>query len=676
MRKILFGFLLLCLLALVGVRFAEPVSDADLFWQMAYGRYMVEHMTLVPDHTIYSWTPSTNATIYCAWVAEIVFYGLYSMAGLPLLFAFRYACILLTLWLLFEYARRVDAREPRLRVGARPELYLYAVVMLLGGYVGTLLKPEIFSLVAFHVLAWGYFAMKLQARDNLEPSPRWLWFFPILMLVWVNSHGVFMFGLAALLVLCAGEWVNRQLSPGLALPDAYLKRFSYATLLSVAACFVTPYGFRYPLQLVQELQGMLAGTQAAGDAAAYASLGAHQSIFQLGSFHFVPLMIFMVLALLWYWILQAGLRPAGQRVDFAVVAVNVSMGLLFLWYARTTYYWPPFWAYSCLYGLLLVGQAGDRALDVLRPRLIPGLLSALAFVAICAGSAWQSVHYPYASSWCGFGITYWNPVVETEWLERFEPQARIYNDYDGGGYLLWKLYPQTKVMIDPRSFPYRDWYAEYSRFEQGQIYHEFLDQFEKCDVAVISLKNVGLWRRFAASGEWVVAWIGPSSAIWVRPGKQYPAAANDFAPRRFREIRSFVRCLDAYSFCIELGFYDQAFEIVKGMATNFGSTPEERQVIAAFTKYKEALEAEKGELNLDKALLLYEECRRMGIFFSDAKLMELYKIKVKQLSENNVNNKNTQEIRDLAVRMSAVARGEAPPLPSKELHGPPLTPTP
>ncbi|MGW8320964.1 MAG: hypothetical protein ACWGSD_05360, partial [Thermodesulfobacteriota bacterium] len=47
------GFIVLLTLA---IRYAEPVRDGDLWWQMAYGRYLIEHRTLIPDHTAFTWT--------------------------------------------------------------------------------------------------------------------------------------------------------------------------------------------------------------------------------------------------------------------------------------------------------------------------------------------------------------------------------------------------------------------------------------------------------------------------------------------------------------------------------------------------------------------------------------------------------------------------------------------
>ncbi len=64
------------IVAFLALRYAGPIPDGDLFFHLAYAKQMLARGTLVTDHTLYSWTPSSNATIYCAWLAELVLYGL------------------------------------------------------------------------------------------------------------------------------------------------------------------------------------------------------------------------------------------------------------------------------------------------------------------------------------------------------------------------------------------------------------------------------------------------------------------------------------------------------------------------------------------------------------------------------------------------------------------------
>jgi len=68
----------------------------------------------------------------------------------------------------------------------------------------------------------------------------------------------------------------------------------------------------------------------------------------------------------------------------------------------------------------------------------------------------------------GFGISYFEPVEEAEFLRAGAFGPRIYNTFNAGGYLLWKLYPRYRVMVDARSFPYAGWFDELYRFTRPE----------------------------------------------------------------------------------------------------------------------------------------------------------------------------------------------------------------
>src|SRR5271154_4937317 len=97
----------LALLVTVAFRFARPVEDGDLFWQMVYGSQMIERGTLRIDHTLYSWTPANTDTIYCAWGGELALLGVWKALGIAGIFALRYAVVLSVPGLLLLYARQL-----------------------------------------------------------------------------------------------------------------------------------------------------------------------------------------------------------------------------------------------------------------------------------------------------------------------------------------------------------------------------------------------------------------------------------------------------------------------------------------------------------------------------------------------------------------------------------------
>lgn len=699
------------LLLLLAIRFAEPVGDGDLFWQMAYGKYVIEQRTLMPDHTIYSWTPADNSFLYCSWLAEVALYLLHCLGGLPLLFAFRYLIVALSVGLMLDMARRIGWHR-------RAETWCFLVWYTLASYVGSILKPELFSMLFMALSAWLLFAFRLAVRRE-QPYRAYLVGLVVTMVLWANSHGVFFFGLIALGVYTVGEMLNWWLSPDFSLPKPARKPFLLAMIGCLAGAFFTPYHVRLMAQLVQEVLGVVLSRQSSGDKAAYDSLAAHLSIWKATAFHFHEYLVMGLLVVLavaaWSWL--SGRR--GGRIDWSYLALNGFLALLYTVYLRTTFYWPAFFVCSTLYqlevlqtrefrgradlesltdfffvgshllairfyygsldqlsaflkftpeqsvrllaalgflfqSLVLVlyiwvrlaprGEEADEqsGLSALEPRSWLTTLALVATLFLSGRACYESIFFPYSSSWCGFGVTYWNPVDEVEFIQKYHPNLdRIINDYDSGGYLIWKLFPKTKVMIDPRSFPYRKFWADYIRYERGQIGMEFLDRFtqERPEVSLVSLKNDKLWRSFLNDPEhWAPAWCGKAYVVFVKRGFTYPPDAIDFMPDRFETLRNAQKAMQIYRFGIEANAFDLSWKVLEVMQRKFNTTPEEKRLVQNLEAYKECLLALEAK-DFKRATQAQETCYRLGMFVNANLLLELYKQEL--IAMNNAGKKTT-----------------------------------
>src|SRR5689334_21406340 len=110
------------------------------------------------------------------------------------------------------------------------------MIVLLSSVAGTIVKPEIFSLVLFHVVVWAYCEARRSGRAI------WLYLVPLLVLIWVNVHGGFILAVPFLLATLCGEALNR--------------RFAFHLPIAWALCgvsvLINPYGWRYPWQLFQD----------------------------------------------------------------------------------------------------------------------------------------------------------------------------------------------------------------------------------------------------------------------------------------------------------------------------------------------------------------------------------------------------------------------------------------
>lgn len=562
-------FLALVVLAVAGFRLAEPVSDTDLFWQLAYGRYLASERTLVPDHAVFSWTPATNDVIYCAWLSELTLYGLHALGGLGALFALRYAAVLLCLGMAWCFARRLDVAD-------RVETYLLLLVLLLSSYLGTLLKPELFSLVLMNAVVFCFFNFRL-SEDR-----RWLWSLPVVMWVWANSHGMFVFGLLFLGLV--------------SLPDRRLWKPFGACVLAV---MVTPYGPGYLVQLVRDR--LLSDA----NVLAMESVGAWDSIFaaRQADFHFVEYLVVMAVALgLSAWATR-------RRPEYVLIVVNLVFAYFFVRHMRTSYVWPPVLVYTALWARPAL------------PRWAGGLCVGL-MLFFGGRSVYESVYHPYPDKWLGFGIGYRSPVVETEFLRRFRPGTTLCNDYNAGGYLMWALYPDYKVMIDGRAFPYRSWLEDYFVFDSGQRFKWFLYNYP-ADVALVPLS----WRpnlaNFLASPDWRCIFYGPTAAVFLREDVAFDRDVSGFAPDRFDSVpRNAGNALFLFAFALDMGDQEVAWRVLEGMRQQFRD-PALQPLVRALGAYKGAVEAmERGDR--PRALELHEYCWRAGFFYNTQTLAELY----------------------------------------------------
>lgn len=554
--------------------FAEPVEDGDLFFHMAYAKQMLAYHTLVPDHTIYTFTPADNTAIYCAWIGELSLLGLFRAGGYGLLFVVRYAVIGLLLVLVAISAHRHgQLRNPLVGLGL-----LLAILM---SSAGAHVKPELFSFGLMTLTTFLWFDIKTR------PGPSWRAYgFPLLMLVWVNTHGAFIFGLAFLLLAAAGELLDYFTGREGALPLGSLRHFLLATFLSFVAMLATPYGLAYP----RVLAAMVLGNDPM-----LKHVAAYTPIFDIvtANLSFVHF-LWAGIGLLAYLLFRADSIPP------SVVLVNLGFAMLYTFFGRTTYFWAPILAFSVL--LLISRSAAFRTGT---PRFA-GLV-AVALAAYMSGRAvWESVTSVPPELFLGFGVGPENTVVEAEFVKRFVPGTRVGCSYDAGSYLLWELHPDRKVLIDNRYFPFRSWIQEYWELEGGAAFDAFFEKYP-CDLFVVNHSKGKLVSSFMKSPRWRPAFFGPAGAVFIPAEKRLPAESESFAPDRFDGIRNVTAGGIVFQFALRAGRPDLAERILARLQ-HLATGAEEHRIVNGLSRYYDAIQA-VNRREYEKALPLLAELK-------------------------------------------------------------------
>jgi hypothetical protein len=418
-RKLVFVVTLLAVLALA----VRPSVDSDTWWHLRAGAWMVDHRQILTADP-FSLTRQGQPWIYPGWLAQLALYGVYaalSYGGLNLVTGLMVALAFVSLW-------------PVLDAGPLVRAFVLILAASASGIFWSA-RPQIFTLA----LAGVFIALLERQRAN---RGRGWWILPLLMVGWVNLHGGFAVGLMLIGVYGLGEGAELVLARrrGLTWAQAWtehrprLLRWGAAGALSVAALALNPAG---PVMVLYPFKTLSIGV-----------LRQYIQEWQSPDFHLLQTQPFAWMLILTLVVLAVSkLRPH---------AAHLLLVALFAWWGLDA---------ARNIGLFAVASApalarhADDVVRELRPKLaatgqIPerlaralnlglGLLVALAALARIATQLPDSVNQSAVEATM--------PVEAVDFLEARPPVGPLFNSYNWGGYILWRLYPGYLSFVDGRT---------------------------------------------------------------------------------------------------------------------------------------------------------------------------------------------------------------------------------
>lgn len=169
-------------------------GDGDTSWHVAVGRWIFQHGQ-IPASDPFSFTAYGKPWVAMEWPADLIFAGVFHVAGYAGLAAITAAAIIALNAVLLIYLRS--------RVGP---------IGLTLGIIGTDVILSAFMLARPHVLVWPILAawtvLLAKSSENGRPPPLWS---ALLLTLWANLHGSFPIaavigGFLALDALVAAQW--------------------------------------------------------------------------------------------------------------------------------------------------------------------------------------------------------------------------------------------------------------------------------------------------------------------------------------------------------------------------------------------------------------------------------------------------------------------------------------
>ncbi|HKD84237.1 MAG TPA: hypothetical protein VKB58_05775 [Terriglobales bacterium] len=407
---------------LAGLR---TVSDFDLGWQMATGRWIVLHHK-IPSVDVLSYTAAGEPWVYPAG-AGILFYLAYLLGGYSLVSWIGALACLGTIALLLRRGNLVTAAVAILAV---------PVVAL-----RTTPRADMFTVVLFAA-----FLSLLWEHRRLGHAP--LWLLPVLMFLWVNLHLGYLAGLGLMLAYAGAELLEIVFSKATRQPAiARLRRAQLPLLCTVLATLANPWGWGiYRALLRQEHANALQQAWIAEWGTVPLNWTALGNAIR---FRQTEGTVYLLLA-----IAIAGVVFALNRTQLGEAILLLAASYVAVRYARMGA------VFACVVVVVatpVIWPAIAEWATRVRPRTFRWIAAVVAALLVTLASlrTYDLVtnrHYLSGGEEASFGtgLSWWFPQSAADFIEREKLPGEIFNSYNEGGFLAWRLGPQRLDYIDGR----------------------------------------------------------------------------------------------------------------------------------------------------------------------------------------------------------------------------------
>ncbi len=476
--------------------------DPDYFWHLKTGEYIFTHRE-IPVIDIFSFTRSGQPSVPHEWLFETILYGMFAWMGplgVKLLTASLAMCALCVSFATLK------------RMAATPAV---ALVLLLAVFTeimpGISPRPHLVTYVFF--AAYLYVLLDFKYFHNTRVLP----LLPLLMVPWVNAHGGFLLGIALVGLFTGSEWIGYWIRGR---SDEEMKRrlvrLTLAAVVTGLASLVNQEFigiWLYPFQVV--------GLEVTRQIMEWLSPN-----FQDWETRLYLILVFTTFVSYTY----AERKPDLTELlvpGFLMVAGFISIRHIPLAVLTMT----PFIAIALSRGsresLSAISQR--TGLTQFYKKWIGGgkqlghgeyLLNWIVLLMVVVGLV---IYYPIYHAGDKESINEGQPVKAADFVAANDITGNMFNNYDNGGYLIYRLWPARKVFVDPRA----DFYGDKFLKQFFDIYHghaTWKEEFDKFAIDyVICGKDAPIRQLLLAEKSFKEVYEDKSFSVLLRDDPKHQA---------------------------------------------------------------------------------------------------------------------------------------------------------
>jgi hypothetical protein len=453
------------------------IVDPDLWWHVKAGEFILAtHHWPMTDP--YSFTVTGHPWLAYEWLGEMLLATVSRLAGVQGLDALLIILGSTIILALYYFAT--------LRSGNSKAGFVASSVLLILATPSFSLRPQ--------MLGYLFLILTLTCLELFRQGKRGaLCFLPVIMLLWVNTHGSWIIGLGSFFVYWMSGLVDFRCGGLQARRWATEERIrlSFTFLLCLVVLPITPYGTRIavsPFEFAFSLPVNVAGIQE----------------WQPMPFNLPGGKVFLVL-LLAFILVQVAFRFTWWLAELALFLFGTMMACLHL---RFLLIFVPFCAPLLATIVARWMPSYDRGKD-------KWALNAVLMAVVAAGL----IYYFPSRAKLERSVARQFPVKAVAYLEQHPVAGPMFNTYGFGGYLVWSRGPQHKVFIDGRGDVY----------ERGGVLSDYLyiSSIKPGALAVLDGYGVqscllehdeALTTLLSASPQWRHVYTDDVSSLFVRTG--------------------------------------------------------------------------------------------------------------------------------------------------------------
>jgi hypothetical protein len=215
---------------------------------------------------------------------------------------------------------------------------------------------------------------------------------------------------------------------------------------------------------------------------------------------------------------------------------------------RASQYFPLIWFFAFFYVY--------KRYDIVKIKGVFNFISLGIIFIICVKIINFAISDYDSIAWFGTNWEESYPIKEVEYIKKAKPPGNIWNDYLTGGYLLWALYPDYKVFVDPRYGGYMRNFmptAEEIRTPEG------LESYRKrfpFKAAIVAYHERG-FIEWLLKADWRIAFLDKNALVIMHksiiPNLPKEALAEDVSVGRFAGVGNPAILRTLFNFYVHLG---------------------------------------------------------------------------------------------------------------------------